>query len=218
MAFNDDHTSWTSAIAAHPNGAIFATGSYVKTLRLWDASNGLPIGSPLKGHTNWVHCVAFSNDGKLLVSGSADHTLRLWDSATGEPIGEPLRGHTSAVRSVAFSPDSSKIVSGSDDNTLRLWDATTGEPIGEPLRGHTSGIHAVAFNPDGTQIVSGSWPDGFLQRWDVDTRQPMKEFLPHRDTIIGKMVNHLSFKPNAQLLWEAALNLSVPKEYLLKLS
>ena len=160
------------SVAFSPDGHRIVSGSYDRTLRLWDAATGQPIGPPLTGHTDVVRSVAFSPDGRRIVSGSDDLTVRLWDADTGRPIRPPLTGHGGHVTSVAFSPDGRRIVSGSDDRTVRLWDADTGRQIGAPLTGHTNWVTSVAFSPDGGRVVSGSW-DKTLRLWDAGTGQPV---------------------------------------------
>jgi hypothetical protein len=159
-------------IAFSPDGRRIVSGSEDKTLRLWDAQTGQPIGQPLKGHERGVTSVAFSLDGTRIVSGSEDKTLRLWDAQTGQPIGQPLQGHEDRVQSVAFSLDGRRIVSGSEDKTLRLWDALTGQPIGQPLKEHERGVASVAFSLDSRRIVSAS-ADKTLRLWDAQTGQPI---------------------------------------------
>jgi hypothetical protein len=185
------HTDLVTSVAFSPDGKRIVSGSADRTVHLWDATTGKPIGQPLTGHTDVVISVAFSPDGKQIVSGSADRTVHLWDATTGKPIGQPFTGHTSVVNSVAFSPDGKQIVSGSADETVRLWDATTGKPIGQPFTGHTSVVYSVAFSPVseaspkeiGKRIVSGS-ADRTVRLWDATTGKPIGLPLTgHTDTV-----------------------------------
>jgi predicted NACHT family NTPase len=141
-----------------------ATGSWDRTLQLWDAKSGAAIGSPLKGHEDGVRSVAFSPDGRLLASGSDDRTLRLWDAKSGAAIGAPLKGHEGGVWSVAFSPDGRIIASGGGDKLIRIWDAKNGAAIGAPFKGHEGGVWSVTFSSDGLLIASGS-ADRTVRRW-----------------------------------------------------
>ena len=90
-------------IALSENGDFIASGSWDKSVQVWDAKTGEQLRE-LKGHTNQVTSVAFSPDGNQIVSGSWDQSVRVWDAKTGEQL-RKLQGHTSYVTSVAFSPD-----------------------------------------------------------------------------------------------------------------
>ena len=45
-------TVWS--VGFDPSGKKLVSGSSDKTVRVWDASTGEPIGSPLTGHTEYV--------------------------------------------------------------------------------------------------------------------------------------------------------------------
>ena len=57
-----------------------------KTLRLWDAATGEPIG-PAMQHDGPVNGALLVADESRILSWSDDKTLRLWDAATGAAIG-----------------------------------------------------------------------------------------------------------------------------------
>ncbi|BAZ26657.1 protein kinase [Kalymmatonema gypsitolerans NIES-4073] len=107
--------------AASPQGfgKILASGSFDKTIKLWNLATGQQIRT-LEGHSSKVTSVAFSPDGKILASGSFDKTIKLWNLATGQQI-RTLEGHTDGIQSVVFSWDGKTLVSGGDDKTIKIW-------------------------------------------------------------------------------------------------
>ena len=85
------------SVAYSPDGQRIISGSYDKTIRIWDAETSAAVGKPLEGHSGWVESVAYSPDGQHIISGSEDKTIRIWDAETGAAFGEPIEGHVSGV-------------------------------------------------------------------------------------------------------------------------
>ena len=65
------------SVCFSPDGKQLATGSFDRTVRLWDVETGACVRT-LEGHGRWVSSVCFSPDGRMVASGSEDMTVRLW--------------------------------------------------------------------------------------------------------------------------------------------
>jgi WD40 repeat protein len=115
-------------VALLPDGKRALSGSFDKTLRLWDLDTGAQLHR-FHAHDSGVSAVAPLLDGKRALSASFDKTLRLWDLDTGAQL-RRFDGHADMVFAVALLPDGKRALSGSFDKTLRLWDLDTGAQLG----------------------------------------------------------------------------------------
>ena len=139
-------------MAVTPDGRYVVSGSYDRTLRVWELATG-ETKRTLQGHTREVRAVAVTPDGRYVVSGSWDKTLRVWDLATGETK-RTLQGHTGEVSALAVTSDGRYVVSCSwHDRTLRVWDLKDGnEPITFTVDGNVTTCVAAQ---DSRTIVAG---------------------------------------------------------------
>jgi WD40 repeat protein len=80
------HRDAVCSVAIAPDGRTALSGSFDKTLKLWDLSSGHEIRT-FQGHTDRVASVAVAPDGSTFaLSGSSDQTLKLWDLSSGNEI------------------------------------------------------------------------------------------------------------------------------------
>jgi len=117
------HDYQVLSVSWSPDGTQLASGSVDSTVRLWDASTGAPIGSPLNvdAGAGGVRSVSFSPSGDMVAAGCWNGKIHFMDAAAGQ-IKSSVRGHSAVVRSVCFSSDGKQLTSGSDDKTVRNWD------------------------------------------------------------------------------------------------
>ena len=173
---NDENGGGGGAAARY-----IATGSFDRTIRIWDVETGRQVGEPLTGHTDYVRSVAISPPFKIV------------DENNGG-------GGSAAARYV---------VSGSDDNTVRIWNMETGRQVGEPLTGHTDWVWSVAISPPfkiadengnggggsaaARYIASGS-RDKTVRIWDMETGRQVGEPLTGHTGAVWSVAISPSFK------------------------
>lgn len=70
------HTSAVLCFAFLPTRSLLFSGSYDRTIRVWDVSTWKCIKT-LKGHGSGIKCLTVSADGTMLFSAGADNTIRV---------------------------------------------------------------------------------------------------------------------------------------------
>lgn len=95
------HVRPVGSLAFSSDGSLLISGSYDKTIVLWDVQTGR-FETAFSGHTGRVRCVSISLDSSVVASGSDDKTIRVWDTRTGVCF-YVMDKHKAPVNSVIFS-------------------------------------------------------------------------------------------------------------------
>lgn len=157
------HSHFVSSVAVSRDGKHAVSGSWDKTLRLWDLSN-YSCKQLFSGHTKDVLAVAFSQDNRMILSGGMDKTLRIWN-AKGENkyTSQEFNGWVSKLHYVKQGKDSLLAV-GSWDNRVRLFD--TEYKVARTISELDYGIVALDTDEDGDFLFVGQ-KDGSVKIWSL---------------------------------------------------
>ena len=163
------HQDTVRVVAITPDGQTMVSGSYDKTIRLWELPSGKLLCT-ISGHTHRITSLDISPDGKLLVSSSYDRTIKLWDLSSGKLL-HTFPRHSGKVRYIAFSPDGQTLISTSDSE-IKLWVVGTSQLL-RPLTGRSISARIATFSPDGQTCIIGSL-DGSLELWNPHTGERLR--------------------------------------------
>ncbi|RKO95589.1 WD40 repeat-like protein, partial [Caulochytrium protostelioides] len=82
------HQGAVYAVGFSPRGDLLASGSFDKTLRIWDVSHTQQKELHcFYGHTLNVSTLWWSPKGGEVLTGSYDQTSKIWDVETGKAKG-----------------------------------------------------------------------------------------------------------------------------------
>lgn len=190
------HSHFVSDVVLSSDGQFALSGSWDKTLRLWEIATGQSTRTFID-HSKDVLSVAFSVDNRQIVSGSRDRTLKLWNTLGECKYTIVQDGHNDWVSCVRFSPNVKQplIVSAGWDRVVKVWNVNNFK-LTTNLIVHTGYINSVTISPDGSLCASGG-KDGTAMLWDLNKG----EHLYSLDA--GDVINSLVFSPNRYWLCAA---------------
>ncbi|KAG8702335.1 hypothetical protein FRC11_011556, partial [Ceratobasidium sp. 423] len=164
------HTSRITSAIFSPDGTRVISGSYDKSIRIWDTRTGRNATRQPNPYEASIGPIAFLPDCSQFVSVSSSGALQVWDVHTGAIIPGLLAERTKVgpIKSVAFSPKGTHIAASADNFNIWVWVMRGGTAFSTPLQGHQGLVNTMSFSPDGTHICSGS-DDTTLIIWDICT-------------------------------------------------
>jgi guanine nucleotide-binding protein subunit beta-2-like 1 protein len=190
------HGHFVTDVVLSSDGQFALSGSWDKTLRLWDLTQGVTTRR-FTSHTKDVLSVAFSADNRQIVSGSRDKTIKLWNTLAHCKYTIQEDCHSDWVSCVRFSPSNQNpiIVSCGWDKVVKVWNLANCK-LKTNHMGHNGYLNAVTVSPDGSLCASGG-KDGQAMLWDLNEGK-------HLYTLDGNdVINSLVFSPNRYWLCAA---------------
>jgi len=146
IAVLSGHTEGVPSLTFSPDGASLVSGSYDKTIKLWDIQTG-GVVKTFQGHTNYVMSVSISPNCTMIASACLNKTIRLWDIQTGKC--HCVIQQENFVEYVHFFPlDPHHFISITDDGKVQEWNID-GYKTAPEYDGS-----CAAFSFDGTKLVS----------------------------------------------------------------
>nr|CAD7455251.1 unnamed protein product [Timema tahoe] len=159
------HNHFVSDIAISSDGHFALSGSWDRSLRLWDLGQGTSTRQ-FVDHKKDVMSVAFSADNRQIVSGSRDKSLKLWNTLAHCKFTMQDEGHADWVSCVRFSPNIQNpiIVSCGWDKKVKVWSLTNCK-VRTDHAGHSGCLNSVTISPDGSLCASGGQLSPSLLGW-----------------------------------------------------
>ncbi|AYD89128.1 hypothetical protein D5R93_01985 [Actinomyces lilanjuaniae] len=181
------HDTWACSLAWSPDSTRVATGSYDRTVRVWDAATGQALA--VLGPGCSVETASWSPDGTRVVVGTTVGPTRVWDLTTGETAVD-LEATSGELSTVSWSPDGTRLaVDSYYSESVAVLDAATGR-LERSLGARSAAVNAFAWSPDGSRALTGVGLD-LAVVWDVGTGEVALRLEGHHD-----VVTSVAWSPN----------------------
>jgi guanine nucleotide-binding protein subunit beta-2-like 1 protein len=106
------HSHFVSSVSISKDSNFVVSGSWDKTLRLWDLNTFRTI-KLFSGHTKDVLATTFTHDNRMIISGGMDKTMRIWNTkGENKHTSTEFDGWVSSLTHLKQGKDSSYIAVG----------------------------------------------------------------------------------------------------------
>ncbi|KAF4522065.1 hypothetical protein B566_EDAN004047 [Ephemera danica] len=190
VALNHDATKAASvkSVDFSRDGALFATGSNEKLIRIFDLNKPEESPTVFSGHTAAIKHALFFRNGGYLVSCADDRTLRVWDRSSGEEV---QKLEFSAIPSSLEVSQDGTVITVTHGKVVSFWNADTLEKVKEvsvPTQ-----VNSASLHPDKSIFICGG-EDLKVYKFDYNTGNEIESFKGH----FGP-VHCVRFSPDGEL-------------------
>ncbi|KAH8548820.1 WD40-repeat-containing domain protein [Umbelopsis sp. PMI_123] len=180
------HTGAVYSVEFSPQGKLLASGSFDKTVRVWDTVSGQKEVLCLKSHSLNISDLSWSIDSATLLSGGYDSTCKTWDIESGTLSGSwETKGFVQCLGWDFLNPY--VFYYGTSRNVLGMIDvrsATSMHPEKNDVQTYPISADIQLMNDammntlyvsrDGVHVITGD-SRGAVKVWDVRARKCVKE-------------------------------------------
>ncbi|MEM9938585.1 MAG: TIR domain-containing protein [Pseudomonadota bacterium] len=181
----DMHTAPINRISLTGDGAVMASASDDKTVKLWTLPEGKlirtlrpPIG---EGDEGKVYAVAMDPEGRWVAAGGCmkrgggGHYVTIFDTDTGA-VRARLGPLPNVVNDLEVSPDGARLAVGLyGQNGIRIWETANWQPIWQD-KDYGGSVYGLAFASDGR--LATACEDGHVRLYGGDGQLLAKALSP----------------------------------------
>ncbi len=184
------HDSEIPSAAMSPDGRYVASGSWDKTIRMWNYPR-IRGAAQVEPHEHEVWSTDLMPDGQRLASGDYGGRVLLWDVSSGDPVAS-WRVDDQVIYDLEVDPAGERLAVSST-SAMSVWEL---ESRTRWLRYDDtwSPSKTFAYHPDGT-VMATVGLDSLVRIWDTASGEQLQTF----PTEIG-LIHATAFSPDGRLL------------------
>ncbi len=180
-------TEIIEVLAVSPDKKWLACGGDNSIIKMIPIEDNNSAQYELRGHSGKIKSLIFSFDGKYLYSASLDGKVLKWDLVAKTSVN--FTADNFRITSIDCSSNGNSIAGVSSDGKAIIWNPEkTAENFSLPTGNRI--LKVVRFWPGENKLAVG-YTDGYLELWDISTRQKTAELQAHTAEINDIRFNNL---------------------------